>query len=88
MMEEDRFLNKAVAAIILILVIVASASAIFYLKFVGVSVDWNFTTAPVFLWTYRLIDVLAQALIVFATIAAIYALLREEKVGFVEEVEE
>lgn len=88
MMEENRFLNKVVAGIILLLIITASASAIFYLKFVGISVDWNFTRAPVFLWTYRLIDVLVQALIVFATVAAVYALLREEKIGFVEEVEE
>lgn len=88
MMEEEKFLNKVVAGIILLLVIIASASAIYYLKFIGISVEWNFTEAPVFLWSYRLIDVLVQALIVFATIAAVYALLREEKVGFVEEVEE
>jgi multisubunit Na+/H+ antiporter MnhB subunit len=88
MIEEEKFLNKVVAGIILLLIIFASASAIYYLKFVGISVDWNFTRAPAFLWTYRLIDVLVQALIVFATIAAVYALLREEKVGFVEEVEE
>lgn len=88
MIEEEKFLNKVVAGIILLLIIFASASAIYYLKFVGISVEWNFTRAPAFLWTYRLIDVLVQALIVFATIAAVYALLREEKVGFVEEVEE
>lgn len=88
MIEEEKFLNKVVAGIILLLIIFASASAIYYLKFVGISVDWNFTRAPAFLWTYRLIDVLVQALIVFATIAAVYALLREEKVGFVEEVGE
>ncbi|MBC7090904.1 MAG: hypothetical protein H5T50_03205 [Nitrososphaeria archaeon] len=88
MIEEGKLLNKVVAGIILLLTIFASASAIYYLKFVGMSVDWTFTSAPAFLWTYRLIDVLVQALIVFATVAAVYALLREEKVGFVEEAEE
>jgi len=88
MMEEGKLTNKVAAALALLLVVAASASAIFYLKFVGVPVEWDFTGAPAFLWTYRLVDVLVQAVIVFATVAAVYALLREEKVGFMEEVEE
>jgi len=87
MIQEDKTSYKLYSILIILFVFAALYVGFASLQTVGTPVDWDFLSAPYFIWSYRLIDVMAQVLIIFATVAAVSAMLREEKVGFVEEQE-
>jgi len=87
MIEENKNLYKLISILIISFVFGALYYGLIELQPIGTPVDWNFDKAPYFIWTYRYIDVVIQAFIIFATVVAISALLREEKGGFIEEEE-
>jgi hypothetical protein len=87
MIEENKNVYKLVSILIILFVFGALYYGLIQLQIVGTPVDWDFVKAPYFIWTYRYIDVVIQAFIIFATVVAISALLREEKGSFTEEEE-
>jgi len=85
MIEESKTTYKLFTILIMFFVFAALFYGLIQLQTFGSPLDWDFVKAPFFIWTYRLVDVIVQGFIIFATVAAISALLREEKIGFVEE---
>jgi len=87
MMYEGRLIYKLFTILMMVFVLAGLFFGLIQIRTVGIPIVWDFVEAPYFIWTYRFIDVIAQGFIIFATVAAIAALLREEKVGFEEEEE-
>ncbi|MGQ9781623.1 MAG: hypothetical protein ACUVQ8_05140 [Nitrososphaeria archaeon] len=87
MIQEDKTVYKLYSILVILFVFTALYFGLENLQTIGTPLDWDFVKAPYFIWSYRLIDLMIQAFIVFATVAAISAMLREEKIGFVEEQE-
>ncbi len=87
MMYEGRAIYKLLTILMMAFVFAALFFGLIQIRTVGTPIVWDFVKAPYFIWTYRFIDVIAQGFIIFATVAAISALLREEKIGFMEEEE-
>lgn len=88
MIQEDKTIYKLYSILVILFVFSALYYGLAQFQTVGSPLDWDFVKAPYFIWSYRLIDVVVQAFIIFATVAAVSAMLREEKVGFVEKQED
>ncbi len=87
MIQEDKTAYKLYSILVILFVFAALYLGLAGLRTVGAPLEWDFVKAPYFVWSYRLIDVVVQAFVIFATVAAVSAMLREEKVGFMEEQE-